>query len=315
MPATLRKKAVRRKKVVRRKKAVRRPKKRSTSLLVGFDTGVEEQSALDQYLRDVSRHELITPEQEKVLGARAQLGDEEAVQELARANLRFVISVAKKYQNRGVSLTDLIQEGNVGLVTAARKFDPEQGVKFISYAVWWIRQAILASLANQGRSVRVPLNRASDLARIFREKERLRQERGREPSPEELSKATRLTPELIESLQTLNAAEIRLDAPIGDSEDSQLVERFLTEEATEPELGVEARLLAESVNVALTTLEARDAKVLRLYFGLQGEREHTLEEIGNMLGVTRERIRQLRDRALRRLRDGEKGSALESFAA
>ena len=309
MPATLRKK------VVRRKKAVRRPKKRSTSLLVGFDTGVEEQSALDQYLRDVSRHELITPEQEKVLGARAQLGDEDAVQELARANLRFVISVAKKYQNRGVSLTDLIQEGNVGLVTAARKFDPEQGVKFISYAVWWIRQAILASLANQGRSVRVPLNRASDLARIFREKERLRQERGREPSPEELSKATRLTPELIESLQTLNAAEIRLDAPIGDSEDSQLVERFLTEEATEPELGVEARLLAESVNVALTTLEARDAKVLRLYFGLQGEREHTLEEIGNMLGVTRERIRQLRDRALRRLRDGEKGSALESFAA
>ncbi len=303
MPATL------------RKKAVRRRKKRSNSLLVGFDTGVEEQSALDQYLRDVSRHELITPEQEKVLGARAQRGDEDAVQELARANLRFVISVAKKYQNRGVSLTDLIQEGNVGLVTAARKFDPEQGVKFISYAVWWIRQAILASLANQGRSVRVPLNRASDLARIFREKERLRQERGREPSPEELSKATRLTPELIESLQTLNAAEIRLDAPIGDSEDSQLVERFLTEEATEPELGVEARLLAESVNVALTTLEARDAKVLRLYFGLQGEREHTLEEIGNMLGVTRERIRQLRDRALRRLRDGEKGSALESFAA
>jgi len=315
MPATLRKKVVRRKKAVRPKKAVRRPKKRSTSLLVGFDTGVEEQSALDQYLRDVSRHELITPDQEKELGARAQLGDEEAVQELARANLRFVISVAKKYQNRGVSLTDLIQEGNVGLVTAARKFDPEQGVKFISYAVWWIRQAILASLANQGRSVRVPLNRASDLARIFREKERLRQERGREPSPEELSKATRLTPELIESLQTLNAAEIRLDAPIGDSEDSQLVERFLTEEATEPELGVEARLLAESVNVALTTLEARDAKVLRLYFGLQGEREHTLEEIGNMLGVTRERIRQLRDRALRRLRDGEKGSALESFAA
>jgi RNA polymerase primary sigma factor len=315
MPATLRKKVVRKKVVRKKRSSTVRGKKRSSNLLAGFDTGIEEQSALDQYLRDVSRHELITPAKEKELGALARLGDEEAVQALARANLRFVISVAKKYQNRGVSLTDLIQEGNVGLVTAARKFDPEQGVKFISYAVWWIRQAILASLANQGRSVRVPLNRASDLARIFREKERLRQERGREPSPEELSKATHLTPELIESLQTLNAAEIRLDAPIGDSEDSQLVERFLTEEATEPELGVEARLLAESVNVALTTLEARDGKVLRLYFGLQGEREHTLEEIGNMLGVTRERIRQLRDRALRRLRDGEKGSALESFAA
>jgi RNA polymerase primary sigma factor len=292
-----------------------RKKRKGRNPLASFDASVEEQTALDQYLRDVSRHELITPEQEKILGARAQKGDEEAVQELARANLRFVISVAKKYQNRGVSLTDLIQEGNVGLVTAARKFDPEQGVKFISYAVWWIRQAILAALANHGRSVRVPLNRASDLARIFREKERLKQELGREPTPEELSAATDLTPELVESLQTLNAAEIRLDAPIGDSEDSQLVERFITEEAAEPEIEVESRLLTEAVTEALATLDARDAKVLRLYFGLEGEREHTLEEIGNMLGVTRERIRQLRDRALRRLREGGKGAALESFAA
>ncbi len=299
-------------------KAPRGRKRKSSggrSLLSGFDGSLEDQTALDQYLRDVSRHELITPDMEKILGARAQKGDEEAVQELAKANLRFVISVAKKYQNRGVSLTDLIQEGNVGLVTAARKFDPEQGVKFISYAVWWIRQAILASLANHGRAVRVPLNRASDLARIFREKERLKQELGRDPTPEELSKATDLTPELIESLQTLNAAEIRLDAPIGDGEDSQLVERFITEEAAEPELEVENRLLTESVSAALQTLDARDAKVLRLYFGLEGEREHTLEEIGNLLGVTRERIRQLRDRALRRLREGVKGAALESFAA
>jgi RNA polymerase primary sigma factor len=293
----------------------RRKKGRKGSLLSGFDASIEEQSALDQYLRDVSRHELITPDREKELGYRAQKGDQDAIQELARANLRFVISVAKKYQNRGVALTDLIQEGNVGLVTAARKFDPDQGVKFISYAVWWIRQAILASLANQGRSVRVPLNRASDLARIFREKERLKQELGRDPTSEELSKATDLTPELIESLQTLNAAEIRLDAPIGDSEDSQLVERFIIEEAAEPEQEVESRLLTEVVEGALETLEPRDAKVLRLYFGLEGEREHTLEEIGNLLGVTRERIRQLRDRALRRLREGTKGEALASFAA
>jgi RNA polymerase primary sigma factor len=292
----------------------RRPRKQK-NLLTGFDASIEEQSALDQYLRDVSRHELITPDMEKELGKRAQEGDQDAIRQLAKANLRFVISVAKKYQNRGVSLTDLIQEGNVGLVTAARKFDPDQGVKFISYAVWWIRQAILASLANQGRSVRVPLNRASDLARIFREKERLKQELGREPTAEELGEATELTPVLVESLQTLNAAEIRLDAPIGDSEDSQLVERFITEEAAEPEQDVEARLLSEAVRGALDTLEARDAKVLRLYFGLEGEREHTLEEIGNMLGVTRERIRQLRDRALRRLREGAKGDALESFAA
>ncbi len=293
----------------------RRKRKSRKNPLAGFSASIEEQSALDQYLRDVSRHELITPEREKELGALAQKGDENAVQELARANLRFVISVAKKYQNRGVSLTDLIQEGNVGLVTAARKFDPDQGVKFISYAVWWIRQAILASLANHGRAVRVPLNRASDLARIFREKERLKQELRREPTSEELGLATELTPELVESLQTLNAAEIRLDAPIGDSEDSQLVERFVSEEASEPELEVEGRLMGEIISEALETLEPRDAKVLRLYFGLEGEREHTLEEIGNMLGVTRERIRQLRDRALRRLREGAKGVALESFAA
>ncbi|MCJ7627962.1 MAG: RNA polymerase sigma factor RpoD/SigA, partial [Longimicrobiales bacterium] len=226
----------------------RRKRKSRKNPLAGFSATIEEQSALDQYLRDVSRHELITPEREKELGALAQNGDENAVKELARANLRFVISVAKKYQNRGVSLTDLIQEGNVGLVTAARKFDPDQGVKFISYAVWWIRQAILASLANHGRAVRVPLNRASDLARIFREKERLKQELRREPTSQELSVATDLTPELVESLQTLNAAEIRLDAPIGDSEDSQLVERFVSEEASEPEMEVEGRLLGETIS-------------------------------------------------------------------
>ena len=254
-------------------------RKKQVNPLAGFDSSLDEKTALDQYLRDVSRYELITPEMEKELGALAQEGDQDAIQRLARANLRFVISVAKKYQNRGVSLTDLIQEGNVGLVTAARKFDPEQGVKFISYAVWWIRQAILAALANQGRPVRVPLNRASDLARIFREKERLKQELNREPTFKELSRVTDLTAELIESLQTLNSSEIRLDAPIGDSEDSQLVERFVSEEAAEPEQEVEGRLLAETVESALTTLDARDAKVLRLYFGLQGEREHTLEEI------------------------------------
>jgi len=290
-------------------------KKSKSKKKSSFSGKLNDKNALDQYLQDVSRHELITPEREKELGARAQEGDEEAVQELARANLRFVISVAKKYQNRGVSLTDLIQEGNVGLVTAARKFDPTKGVKFISYAVWWIRQAILASLANHGRSVRVPLNRASDLARIFREKERLKQELNRDPTMDELSAATDLTPQVIRKLETLNAGEIRLDAPIGDTDDSQLVERFVTEEAVEPELEVEDRLLTEVVEDALGTLEPRDAKVLRLYYGLQGEREHTLEEIGDMLGVTRERIRQLRDRALRRLADGDKGAALESFAA
>jgi len=292
-----------------------RKRRRRSGRLEAILDAPEERSALDQYLRDVSRHELLTAEQEIALGRLAREGDEDAIQRLVRANLRFVISVAKKYQNRGVSLIDLIQEGNVGLVTAARKFDIDQGVKFISYAVWWIRQAILAALANQGRAVRVPLNRASDLARIFRERERLKQELGREPSIGEVAEAALLTPEVVTSLQTLNAAEIRLDAPIGDSEDSQLVERFMFEEAERPEEQVEERLLAEHIERALDTLTPRDARVVRLYFGLDGGREHTLEEIGNMLGVTRERVRQLRDRALKRLREGELGTALESFAA
>ena len=270
---------------------------------------------MDQYLKEVSTHSLLTPEEEIELGHRAQAGDEDAVQALVRANLRFVISVAKKYQNRGVSLSDLIQEGNVGLVTAARKFDPNQGVKFISYAVWWIRQAILSALANQGRAVRVPLNRASDLAKIFRERERLKQELRREPTSQEIAGATGLTPETVENLQTLNASEIRLDAPIGDTDDSQLMDRFIADAAIITEDEVEERLLTERIGRALDTLQPRDAKVLRLYFGLEGGREHTLEEIGEILGVTRERIRQLRDRALRRLREGEMGEALASFAA
>jgi RNA polymerase primary sigma factor len=280
-----------------------------------FGAASEDQSSLDQYLKEVSTHKLLTPPEEIELGRRARAGDETAINELVRANLRFVISVAKKYQNRGVSLSDLIQEGNVGLVTAARKFDPDQGVKFISYAVWWIRQAILSALANQGRSVRVPLNRASDLAKIFRERERLKQELRRDPTPQELSEATGLSTEIVESLQTLNAAEIRLDAPIGDSDDSQLMDRFIAEEAIVTEDEVEERLLSERVEKALGTLQPRDAKVLKLYFGLEGGREHTLEEIGDILGVTRERIRQLRDRALKRLREGEMGEALASFAA
>jgi RNA polymerase primary sigma factor len=293
----------------------RRPKRRAPQRVTALASTPEEQSALDQYLREVSEHELLKGTQEYDLGKRAQAGEQDAIDALVRANLRFVISVAKKYQNRGVSLIDLIQEGNVGLVTAAKKFDPDQGVKFISYAVWWIRQAILSALANQGRAVRVPLNRASDLARIFRERERLKQELGRDPNLEEIAEAARLTPEVVQQLQTLNAAEIRLDAPIGDSDDSNLVERFVLDEAHEPEVAVEERLLSEHIEKALETLTPRDARVIRLYFGLEAGREHTLEEIGNMLGVTRERVRQLRDRALKRLREGELGSALESFAA
>jgi RNA polymerase primary sigma factor len=270
--------------------------------------------ALDLYLEELSRYPLLNAEQEDRVARLAQAGDRDALELLIRSNLRFVISVAKKYQNRGMSFLDLIQEGNVGLVTAARKFDPDQGVKFISYAVWWIRQAILASLAKNSRSVRLPLNRATELARIVRVREQLRQELGRDPSAEEIGELAELEPATVDMLQALNVAEVRLDAPVGASEDNHLADRFLVDE-TSLEESVEAILLKEHVALALRDLRPRDARVVRLYYGLQGEQEHTLEEIGKLLGVTRERVRQLRDRALRDLRAGESGQLLASFAA
>ncbi len=291
----------------------RRPRKRETAKSLGvYDA---DRDILDQYLYEVSKTPLLTAQQEIAIAKRVRAGDEEAMQELVKRNLRFVISVAKKYQNRGLALTDLIGEGNVGLLTAARKFDPDQGVKFISYAVWWIRQAILASLARQGRTVRVPLNRTADLSRIVRSAETLRQELRREPTPEELSHATGLSLDVVQSLAALNTAEVRLDAPLDPEGDRSLIDRFIAEEQGDPEERAMDRFLSEEVDAALRTLPPRDAKVLRLYFGLDGGREHTLEEIGGLLGVTRERVRQLRDRALKRLREGDGGRALASFAA
>jgi len=274
-----------------------------------------ERDILDQYLFEVAKTPLLTPPEEVAIARRIAAGDPDAMHELIRANLRFVVSVAKKYQNRGMALTDLIGEGNVGLLTAARKFDPDQGVKFISYAVWWIRQAILASLARQGRTVRVPLNRTADLSRIVRSSETLRKELERQPSPEEIAEATGLTVEVVQALATLNSSDVRLDAPVEGEGERSLSDRFVADEQSDPDMQVMDQLLIEEIDRALRALPPRDAKVLRLYFGLNDGREHTLEEIGSLLGVTRERVRQLRDRALKRLRDGEWGRALASFAA
>jgi RNA polymerase primary sigma factor len=291
----------------------RPPRKRDTAKNLGvYDA---DRDILDQYLYEVSKTPLLTAQQEIAIARLVQAGDAEAMQELVKRNLRFVISVAKKYQNRGLPLTDLIGEGNLGLLTAARKFDPDQGVKFISYAVWWIRQAILASLARQGRTVRVPLNRTADLSRIVRASEALRQEFLREPTPEEIAHATGLSLEVVQSLAALNTSDVRLDAPLDAEGERSLIERFIADERNDPEAQAIDQFLSEEIEHALRTLPPRDAKVLRLYFGLDGGREHTLEEIGGMLGVTRERVRQLRDRALKRLREGEVGRALASFAA
>ena len=294
-------------------KKPRRGRKPETARSLGvYDA---DRDILDQYLYEVSLTPLLTTQQEVAIARKVRAGDEQAMQELVKRNLRFVISVAKKYQNRGLALTDLIGEGNVGLLTAARKFDPDQGVKFISYAVWWIRQAILAALARHGRTVRVPLNRTADLSRIVRTSETLRQELRREPTPEEIADAVGLSVDVVQSLAALNTAEVRLDAPLDPEGDRSLMDRFIADDQSDAETQAMDQFLSEEIERALRTLPARDAKVLRLYFGLDGGREHTLEEIGGMLGVTRERVRQLRDRALKRLREGEVGRALASFAA
>ena len=234
------------------RKTTRRRKRQTPGLREGFGgASTEDQSSLDQYLKEVSTHRLLTPPEEIELGRRSQTGDEQAIQELVRANLRFVISVAKKYQNRGLPLTDLIGEGNVGLLTAARKFDPDMGVKFISYAVWWIRQAILAALARHGRTVRVPLNRTADLSRIVRTSEALRQELRREPTPEEIASATGLALDVVQALAALNTADGRL----GDGDTGTMLKRLsaglaATDVASTPSLGDAFRALAMAASAA-----------------------------------------------------------------
>jgi RNA polymerase primary sigma factor len=274
-----------------------------------------DRDILDQYFAEVSRFPLLTADGEKALARRIQAGDQDAMEELVRRNLRFVVSVAKKYQNRGMPLIDLIGEGNVGLMTAARKFDPDQGVKFISYAVWWIRQAILAALARQGRTVRVPLNRTADLSRVIKAVAMLREKLTREPTALEISHVTGISTEIVGALVTLNAADVRLDASIGKDSDRALIERFAAEDGSTPEGQLLEQFKSHEVERALLTLPPRDAKILRLYFGLDADREHTLDEIGKMLGVTRERVRQLRDRALKRLRQGAIGEVLRDLSA
>jgi RNA polymerase primary sigma factor len=290
----------------------RRPRaSKSESLARGAE---ESREILDLYLDEISRIPLLTPDQEYALARKAFRGEAGAQEKLARHNVRFVVSVAKKFQNRGVPLADLISEGNVGLMTAARKFDPDRGVKFISYAVWWIRQAVQASIARQGRSVRVPLNRTADLNRLGKATALLRERLGRSPTPEELVKATGLTYEAVVSLSALHTEAIRLDHPVRTGDTTERMERFdaLAEEGTDTSTMSNAQ--SDEIEAALAALSPRDARVIRLYFGLEGDPPKTLEEIGTMLGVTRERIRQLRDRALRQLRE-QHGGRLRELAA
>ena len=294
-----------------KKRTRRTGRPRATPLPRAADEGRE---SLDFYLQESSRIPLLKVEEETAVARRAFRGDVEAQEKLARHNVRFVVSVAKKFQNRGVPLMDLIGEGNLGLMTAARKFDPDRGVKFISYAVWWIRQAIQAAIARHGRPVRVPLNRTADLNRLGRATTLLTEKLGRAPTTEELIKATGLTRDAVRALSALHIEAMRLDHPVREADDRGRMERFvpLTQEGTDATTMATSR--TTDLDAALAALPARDAKVLRLYFGLDDGKTRTLEEIGRMMGVTRERIRQLRDRALRQLRE-QHGDKLRDLAA
>ena len=269
--------------------------------------------SLDQYLKEISAYPLIDRDEEGELARRIRAGDDEARQKLVNSNLRFVVSIAKKYQNQGVPLADLIDEGNLGLIRAAEKFDETRGVKFISYAVWWIRQAILQALAEQSRIVRVPLNRAGELHRIGKRSSALVQELGREPTVSELAEGLDVDPEELHKTMSVAMAHLSLDAPTIPGEDNKLLDYLPDEVQPGPEEEAFEKDLRQKVEEALCRLKEREAKILRLYYGLDGQEAMTLEQIGQDLGVTRERVRQIKERALARLRHYSQAQSLESF--
>jgi len=274
-----------------------------------------EDGSLDQYLREISRYPLLAREDEVELAKRIHDGDEEALDKLVRSNLRFVVSVAKKYQNQGVSLSDLINEGNLGLIRAAHKFDETKGIKFISYAVWWIRQAILQALAEQSRIVRVPLNRAGTLHRIGKRSSALQQELGREPTVEEIADGMDISQDEVAKTLSISQTHLSLDAPLTPGEDNKLLDYLPDTQNPGPDDRTFERALSNSIETVLGSLKDREAKILRLYFGLDNNEPMTLEEIGGLLGITRERVRQIKEKALARLRHVSRARSLESFLA
>jgi RNA polymerase primary sigma factor len=272
-----------------------------------------DEGSLDQYLRDISVYPLINREEEVALAQKIRLKDQEALDKLVRSNLRFVVSVAKKYQNQGVSLSDLINEGNLGLIRAAHKFDETKGIKFISYAVWWIRQSILQALAEQSRIVRVPLNRAGALHRIGKRANTLLQELGRQPTHLEIAEGLDITEEEVAKTMLISQVHLSLDAPMTPGEDNRLLDYLPDNTNSTPDELTFEKALSEAIEESLAGLKERESKILRLYFGLDGQDPMTLEDIGTLLGITRERVRQIKEKALLKLRHNSRRRALESF--
>ena len=271
-----------------------------------------ESASLDKYLQEIGKEELITVEEEVELAQRIKKGDQEALEKLTKANLRFVVSVAKQYQNQGLSLPDLINEGNLGLIKAAEKFDETRGFKFISYAVWWIRQSILQALAEQSRIVRLPLNQVGSLNKINKAFARFEQEHERTPSPEELATELELPTEKVTDTLRVAGRHVSVDAPFADGEDNSLLDVLVNPDSPNADRGLINESLSTEVDRALETLTERERDIIKYFFGI-GTSEMTLEEIGEKFDLTRERVRQIKEKAIRRLRHSSRSKLLKSY--
>lgn len=270
-----------------------------------------ESASLDKYLQEIGREELLSVEEEVELAQRIHQGDERALDKLTRANLRFVVSVAKQYQNQGLSLPDLINEGNLGLIKAARKFDETRGFKFISYAVWWIRQSILQALAEQSRIVRLPLNQVGSLNKITKALSKFEQENERRPSPGELAERLDVAEEKIVDTLKVSGRHVSVDAPFVDGEDNTLLDVLTNDDSPEPDDGLNQDSLRQEVERVLRQLHDRERDIIKMFFGI-GCQEMTLEEIGSKFDLTRERVRQIKEKAIRKLK-GQKSRQLKGY--
>lgn len=273
-----------------------------------------ESQSLEKYLQEIGKVDLLTPEEEVDLAKRIKEGDQEALERLTKANLRFVVSVAKQYQNQGLSLSDLINEGNLGLIKAAQRFDETRGFKFISYAVWWIRQSILQALAEQSRIVRLPLNKVGSLNKINRAFSELEQEFEREPTPDELAELLEIPSEEVETTLGVAARHVSMDAPFAEGEDNSLLDVLENTSTPDTDKGLEyIESLRTEIERSLSTLTDRQCDVLKLYFGIGIEHPMSLEDIGDRFGLTRERVRQIKDKAINKLRSTSKSKLLKNY--
>ena len=259
-------------------------------------------ASLDRYLSDIGKEGMISPEEEAELARRIKAGDKEALDKLTKTNLRFVVSVAKQYQNQGISLPDLINEGNMGLIKAAQRFDETRGFKFISYAVWWIRQAILQAIADQSRIVRLPLNQVGLVNKIKKEIARLEQELQRAPTLKEIAEAVDLPEYKVSEILKYNSHTQSIDSPISPDEDTQFIDVFVNEDADGTDTSLMQESISTEVNSLLSTLSPKDSEVLRLYYGINASHEYTMDEIGDRCGLSRDQVRLIKERALKKLR-------------